>query len=334
MRASSAFSHASSTPTRGGAHCLVRRHRGHHSESPPSSSRTGSGRSRLPAGGPRHAGPGRSVPLLVLVLSCRPEAETVTATAWDTENRLRDQMVGIGNGRYRFRTTPGNSPNVVFIAGGGTDATYWSALQNELTARTGAATVSYDRAGHGESDPAEGEYRLENEANSLRIGLEAINRERDVILVSHSFGAFVAFTYIALFPDDVAYSVFLDPNTVRYVDGIGGAQAQIKSADLDALPNDNFGHAMREILRAYPQLVEDVRSLPKSTPPCQVVSGERRWLPSAHQHEQWLAGHRALAQRCKTPWVLSEHSDHHLAHQAPDLVLDTIVSAVKIATSG
>ena len=75
----------------------------------------------------------------------------------------RDRTLNIGGVNLHFRLTPGCGPTVVLESGGGLDASQWAHLQPQLSDATGAAIVSYDRAGFGDSELPKGPFTLEQQ---------------------------------------------------------------------------------------------------------------------------------------------------------------------------
>ncbi len=121
------------------------------------------------------------------------------------------RMVDIGNGTrlHLYETGLQQGPTVILEAGLCASSLNWRALQNELAPFV--RVVSYDRAGLGWSDPAQGAPTPETLAIELMKMLEAAAINGPYILVGHSFGAFVIQSFTQLFPEAVTGVVLLDP---------------------------------------------------------------------------------------------------------------------------
>ncbi|HEU0133896.1 MAG TPA: alpha/beta hydrolase, partial [Allosphingosinicella sp.] len=74
---------------------------------------------------------------------------------------------------------------------------------------------AYDRAGLGYSDPAPGARTPVAIAEDLRALVKAAGLGRPVVLVGHSLGGFNVKLYAALYPEDVAGLVLVDPAEER-----------------------------------------------------------------------------------------------------------------------
>src|SRR5580765_8272919 len=84
------------------------------------------------------------------------------------------------------------SPTVVFEAGGGEDSSVWNELETEVRDRCEVRTMLYDRAGLGSSPPSSLPYRIDGEADALRLELDRHGITAPVVRVAHSYGGLVA----------------------------------------------------------------------------------------------------------------------------------------------
>lgn len=101
------------------------------------------------------------------------------------------------------------APPVVFVSGIAASCLNWSALQREVAAHTRA--VAYDRPGLGWSDLGPRRLTAADHAAMLRKVMAAAGVGTPVVLVAHSFGAYVAQLFAYDRPEDVAGIVLVDP---------------------------------------------------------------------------------------------------------------------------
>jgi len=120
------------------------------------------------------------------------------------------QRVDVGNGRHMVLRCLGNGPRTVLFDSGGSDwSPVWALVQPEVAKVARACT--YDRAGLGESDPARGPRTPGAIAQDIHALVSAAKISGPVVLVGHSLGGFNVKLAAALYPDDVAGLVLLDP---------------------------------------------------------------------------------------------------------------------------
>lgn len=123
------------------------------------------------------------------------------------------RRIEVAPGRSLALQCLGSGPQTVLFDSGGSDwSTVWALVQPAVAQHTRACT--YDRAGLGASDPAQGPRTPGAIAQDLHllIGKAGLGR---VVLVGHSLGGFNVKLTAALFPEDVRGLVLLDPSEER-----------------------------------------------------------------------------------------------------------------------
>ncbi len=101
-------------------------------------------------------------------------------------------------------------PTIVFDAGGGEDHTPWQAAEVQQTIAQYALTISYDRAGMGQSDESGLPKTAAEQARQLHVLLENSGLPKPYLLVSHSITGFNARLFADLYPEDLFGVVFVD----------------------------------------------------------------------------------------------------------------------------
>jgi len=120
------------------------------------------------------------------------------------------QRVDVGNGRHLMLHCAGKGPRTVLFESGGSDwSPVWALIIPEIAKV--AQACAYDRAGLGESDPARGPRTPGAIAQDIHALIGAAKLSPGVVLVGHSLGGFNAKLTTALYPQDVAGLVLLDP---------------------------------------------------------------------------------------------------------------------------
>ena len=119
------------------------------------------------------------------------------------------ELIDLNGRRVHIQRSGEGSPLVVFESGIFSDSMAFYRVQSEISKVT--STLSYDRAGHGYSDPSPQSKRswtvIVDEFSGLLDHLEV---REPMILVGWSAGSLYVRTYADRYPDRVAGLVFLD----------------------------------------------------------------------------------------------------------------------------
>jgi pimeloyl-ACP methyl ester carboxylesterase len=113
-------------------------------------------------------------------------------------------------GKKQYYLSKGNGePVIVFITGLGPTMDDFTKVQNKLS-RT-YRTISYDRAGIGNSESFGNERTLENISDELKELVELIGLKKPFVLVGHSRGGLIARYFVNKYPEKVFGLVLIDP---------------------------------------------------------------------------------------------------------------------------
>jgi hypothetical protein len=154
-------------------------------------------------GGALAAADGQTVRPPVMIASTKKEC-TVTR-----DHHVRT-VVDLGT-HQRFVECAGTGvPTIRLEAGGGQSCQTWEPIWPALTSLTRACR--YDRAGVGPSTPGPRPTSCQQLAQDLQTVLQTAGIPGPYLLVSHSFGSFIARVYAHEHPDQIVGSLLLDPN--------------------------------------------------------------------------------------------------------------------------
>jgi pimeloyl-ACP methyl ester carboxylesterase len=235
-----------------------------------------------------------------------------------------DTMIEIDEVNLHFMISRGGETTVLLEAGGGADASQWTEIQKRLSIETAATVISYDRPGFGGSDLPGTPYDLVKEVKNLHECLARLGTKR-IILVSHSYGAFLTLAYQSAFPQNVDGIILLDPNSVRFVDSVGASM-------LSRLPFDTSGSLTKlqkaEVRQAtaLERTMESVRAMTFAKEiPVTVVTAGVGWWPFARLNEWWRDSHKQIAQQVNSgTLVVAEGATHNIPAQKAELVVKLI----------
>ncbi len=141
------------------------------------------------------------------------------------------QRLDVGGRKLNLFCKGSGDPTVLFEAGGSDWSAIWALVQPGVAKF--ARACAYDRAGLGYSDGDPGPRTPFAIADDLHKLVRAASLSRPLVLVGHSLGGFNMKLYAALYPDDVAGLILVDPSEERdaertrglIVKGWGGAIA-------------------------------------------------------------------------------------------------------------
>jgi protein-S-isoprenylcysteine O-methyltransferase Ste14/pimeloyl-ACP methyl ester carboxylesterase len=117
-------------------------------------------------------------------------------------------LVDIGGRRLHLLCIGDGEPTVIFEGSGWGSAVSSAPAREHIASRT--TVCSYDRAGIGWSDPAEGPVSIGDQARDLGVLQDRAGLRGPSVLVASSIGGLTAELFARQFPERVAGLVFLD----------------------------------------------------------------------------------------------------------------------------
>lgn len=278
---------------------------------------------------------------LRIILAAVAVASLVSCAGESTERAER--MVDVGTHALHATMAGGGAPTIVVDGGIGATSVEYAALQERLAAL--ATTVTYDRAGYGGSEPGPLPRNAQTAASELRELLAELGVPKPYVLVGHSLGGLNAQAYAALYPDDVAGVVLLDPPPLSFALGEeygeltemanamteewqAVADAGLGSTDSEERRTAVFFQALasehREMFGSSAQFASSVESygdLPLTVVASGVPNEMFGGVAAAYQ-TYWAGESEALAAKSERGrFVFVEESTHRLHEDAADVVV-------------
>jgi len=214
------------------------------------------------------------------------------------------------------------SPAVILEGGFGEGIAGWSLVQKEIA--NFAQTVSYDRAGVGQSEPGPNPRSAKQIATELHTALQKAGVKPPYVLVGHSMGGPYVRVFADLYPKEVAGMVLLDPSQEAFDDWTK-AHLEGKRKEIDA----QIAKAP-EGLRAEWAGLDDsyaqarAARLPAGIPVTLITAGLNENLP-AEARTAWIEKHNEWI--TKVPGgkhLIAEKSGHFIQMQEPQMVINAI----------
>jgi pimeloyl-ACP methyl ester carboxylesterase len=272
--------------------------------------------------------PGAILCVLVLLV--------VTATGAD-DRAASD--IDVGGYRLHTLIAGTGTPGVVFEDGLGEPLDTWKSVQPAIAKLT--TTVSYDRGGLGQSQPAPGSGPRSRRdlADELHRLLQAAKIPGPYILVGHSLGGSVVQVFASAYPDATAGLVLVDPEDSRLTNllkaklapDVWAAREKILSTDTLPLPIKREFDGMNAV---------GEKTIPSPLPPVPVVllTGTQKnpdFPGNPIEQDLKLDLHNELAaNNPKVEHVLVAESRHYIQDDAPEKVIaaiERVLTKIRVA---
>jgi pimeloyl-ACP methyl ester carboxylesterase len=118
------------------------------------------------------------------------------------------RLVRVNERQMHIHVTGEGTPTVLFESGMGASCLSWTLVQPRVAQFTRA--VSYDRGGHGRSDPTREPRTARQIAQELHTLLDAAGVPGPYVLVGHSFGGYVNRAFAHRYCNEVVGMVLVD----------------------------------------------------------------------------------------------------------------------------
>jgi len=247
----------------------------------------------------------------------------------DTSPFTNDTLIDAGGHKMHFVVIKAGEPTILLEAGGGDDASQWETVQRKLSTETNATIISYDRAGFGKSELPGTAYDIRKEAQDLHYCLGLLGT-RKLILVAHSYGAFLTQAYQFMYPLAITAIILADPNTVPFVDSIGFAMLTRISFDTTKPLSNTQKADVRQTI-AFRSTIETLREMPFSKNiPLTILSAEKDWWPLPQWNQWWKNSHQSIVSSAPNrALIIAKGSSHNVPQEQPGVIVDAIINILK-----
>lgn len=246
-----------------------------------------------------------------------------------SESVLKLQKVDVGGHGLQLLVGGQGSPAVIFEGGFGTGIGSWSTVQKDVAAF--AQTVSYDRAGIGQSDPGPKPRSAKQIATELHKALEKSGVKPPYVMVGHSFGGIYVRVFADMYPKEVVGMVLIDPSQESFNDWLKKNEPdRLKAAQSNiAKASEGVQVEFAAVDASYEQA--RVAKVPAGIPVTILSAAKDETLPAEAQRV-WIEKHKEWAATIPgSKHIVLEKTTHFIQVQQPALVLDTIKQVLKRA---
>jgi pimeloyl-ACP methyl ester carboxylesterase len=243
-----------------------------------------------------------------------------------TKSVLTAQKIDAGGHSLNMLIGGEGSPTVIFEAGFGAGLTSWATVQS--SAARFARTVSYDRAGLGQSEAGPKPRAAKQIAAELHSALQKAGIAPPYVLVGHSFGGIYARVFADLYPQEVVGMVLIDPSQEAFDDWTRTHQEAQRSGRDEEMARGTQGlrDESAELSASYGQA--RAAKVPTGIPVILLTATKDETMPAevrkvwVQLHEDWIA---------KVPGgkhIVVENSGHFIQGEQPQVVVDAIKQVV------
>jgi len=246
----------------------------------------------------------------------------------------REQMVDVGGRRIHVLVEGQGEPAVIFESGFTVGITEWRKVQPEI-AKT-HVTLTYDRAGLGQSDPDQASRTADQVAHDLHAVLEAAKVHPPYVLVGHSAGGFYIQAFAHLYPSEVRGLVFLDPVLPSFLEWLRTRDPGTwKNVEEGVVRPASVG--VHQQWAAVDESVKQVRAaLPLPRVPTIVVASDAPAPPfkvNAGVNE-WMKMQDEFVRAVPKAKLIVTHGGHEIPEEQPELTIQAIDDVLKARVAG
>jgi pimeloyl-ACP methyl ester carboxylesterase len=244
-----------------------------------------------------------------------------------SESVLKLQKVDVGGHGLQLLVGGQGAPAVIFEGGFGTGIASWSTVQKDVAAFT--QTVSYDRAGLGQSDLGPKPRSAKQIATELHTALQKSGVKPPYVMVGHSFGGIYVRVFADMYPKEVVGMVLIDPSQESFNDWLSKNEPdRLKAAQSNIA---KAGEGVQAEFAAVDTSYSQARTakVPGGIPVTLLSATEDENMP-AEARKVWIEKHKEwLATVPGSKHIIVEKGIHFIQAQQPALVIEAIKQVSK-----
>jgi pimeloyl-ACP methyl ester carboxylesterase len=244
-----------------------------------------------------------------------------------SDSVLKLQKVDVGGHSLQLLVGGQGSPAVIFEGGFGAGIASWSRVQKDVAAF--AQTVSYDRAGLGQSDPGPKPRSAKQIASELHVALQKSGIKPPYVMVGHSFGGIYVRVFADMYPSEVVGMVLIDPSQETFNDWLIKNQPdRVKASESNiAKAGEGVQAEFVSVDTSYSQA--RAAKVPAGIPVTVLTATEDESMP-VEARKVWIEKHKEwLSTVPGSKHVVVEKASHFIQAQQPAVVIEAIKQVSK-----
>ena len=249
-----------------------------------------------------------------------------------------DRFTEIRGKRQHILDVGTGTPAVVFVSGFGDRVSSWMTVQRKIAEST--RTISYDRAGLGESQMLGANRSLDTIVHELNEILTLENVKPPYILVGHSYGGHIIRYFAHKHPANVVGLVLVDPTVEFMQEEFRRRKDPSDARRYDSLSehwsDPNWSDGVRREAEFFKSNNNAIKNIPYNKDiPTTVISG----MISAKPDLMFLEGINEMKIALHKQWVtdsphikhvLATKSGHYVQFDEPELVIQEVNRLLKV----
>jgi tetratricopeptide (TPR) repeat protein len=250
-------------------------------------------------------------------------------TTANSQSKTIDTLVDVGNHKLRFKIVKGTGMPILFDSGGGNDGSVWNSILDKTAAITNATLITYDRAGFGQSSidtlqTDESKHGIMSSIEDLEIGLKKLGYNKEILLVSHSYGGYLSKLYASRHPKLVKGIVLIDVNHNYFEDGVIEKEVATQDKLIEQWKINNKGtYYMAKTILETVKIMSKI-SIPQNIPVIDFVN-EIPFLKKPEEIERWKKCHSIfIAKNPNVTGITAHDCGHGIWMGNPPLVINSI----------
>lgn len=248
-----------------------------------------------------------------------------------SQSQTIDTLVDVGNHKLHFNIIKGTGIPILFEAGGGSDGTVWNSILKPIANITGTTIITYDREGFGKStintlETEVSKHGMLNSLLDLETGLKKLGYNKQIMLVSHSFGGYFSTLYSVRNPNLVKSIILIDVNH-NFMGKFVESDLKKQELLIPEWKKSNLGlYYMASNIRETVKMMSAM-SIPQNIPVVDLVSGIQSFK-EAEKVEYWKECHKKFIEsHPKSIGITAFECGHGIWFDNPSLVITTIAKS-------
>lgn len=251
--------------------------------------------------------------------------------AQESQSQTIDTLVDVGNHKLHFKIIIGKGIPILFEAGAGNDGTIWDTILKPIAKITETTLITYDREGLGKStvntlETDDSKHGILNGVLDLEIALKKLGYDKEIILVSHSYGGYYTTLYADRHPNLVKSIVLIDVSHNFHEKYIEKEKKELEKQAQKSRKNNlglyymtvNFGETLK--------LMSNI-SIPQNIPVVDFIDAISLY-DDKEMAEYWKDCHkRFVDNHPKSVGITAYKCTHYIWFDNPSLIITTIAKS-------